>query len=75
MDETRAIGREEDDGFSDLVRRRWTSRGCLSGQSLEILAHRVSTFGASGSGAHCVHATYSAAQTFVSRLIAALLKP
>src|SRR6266567_3203564 len=47
MDETRAICREEHDGFSDLVRRAWTVRRCLSGQSLETFAHGVGTFGAS----------------------------
>ena len=71
MDEARAIGREKDNRFGDFLGLGRTASGRLSGQLLKPFTKRIRAFSARGSPL----GPYSAAHTFVRRLIAALLEP
>jgi hypothetical protein len=74
--ETRAICREEDNSFGDLVGCGWTPRWCLSGKFVKTFAQSSLCL---GPGLTALMRTplrpYSTAHVFVSKLIAALLDP
>ena len=79
MNETGTVRSQENNCFGNFVGCRRAARGSLGSKLLKTFSHRIRALRARGPGLTAFTRTpfgpYSAAQVFVSRLIAALLEP